>query len=152
MKNSNIIDKLLRDEKWPALNSITFSDGKMTLMDIRIYNVNDYYINPIADTTINSFLKYNKDDLSPFDAYSTLQAGKYEINVGSAALEQEGVIYVTDVQDKHLEWFYFFEDSNQFKSVTVNEVGEIHAITEGNITWVIPITDPLNLSIFYPEN
>ncbi len=151
MKNTKVIDKLLLDRKWVPINSIIFPDGKMILLDIFFIPQNKYFIGPIADSSIESYLKYNKD-LSDFDIQSTIQKGQYEINVGSAVAEEEGFVYVIDLEKSCLIWFAFFQYSDPFTSVTVNDKNEISAVTKEGIPWIIPIDDPLSMSIIYPEN
>lgn len=153
MKNSSIIDELLQSNKWLPINSIAFADGKMVLMDIRFFGLNDFYINPIADTNVKSYLKYNNKeyDLNSFDVYRSIKIGKYQINVGSGAGEEEGIIYVYNLEDEHLEWFFFLEESNPFTSVTINETGDIYAVTETDDTWIIPLLDPIHIRIKFSE-
>lgn len=148
----NIINKLIKNHDWTGIDSIVFADGKMTLLDVNFYSDNSYFISPIADSTIESYLDYNSDYLSSFDVFSNAKYQNYEVLVGDGSGEGNGVIYVLNNGDNSLIWFAFFENSEPFKKVSVDEEGFIYAVSEVNITWKINIKDPLNIKLIYPKD
>ena len=151
-KNIDItIKKLIDEYEWAGINAITFADGLMTLLEINFYSKGEYFIAPIVDSTINSYLKYNSDELSSFDVFSKIIFNNYEILVGDGSGEGNGIIYVINTKNNSLSWFAFFENSEPFKSVTVDENGTIQALSAVNITWKLPIENPLNIELTFPD-
>lgn len=148
MKQS--INNLLLNYEWAGINSVTFGDGLMVLLDIEFFSEENYYIGPITDSTIDSYLKYNSDDLTPFDVFAKSKFKDYEILVGDGSAEGNGVIYVINIEDKSLVWFAFFEDSEPFKKVSIDENGVIHALSAVNITWKLSINNPLSIELIFP--
>ncbi|MCJ8289318.1 MAG: hypothetical protein HRT58_22135 [Crocinitomicaceae bacterium] len=145
------IHSLIANYEWAGIDSITFNDGRMVLLDIEFFAKENYYIGPIADSTIDSYLKYNSDDLSSFDVFSKVKYGDYEVFVGDGSSEGNGVIYVTNVEVDSLVWFAFFENSEPFKEVSVDENGVIHALSAVNITWKLSLDNPLSIELIFPE-
>lgn len=145
------INNLIANYEWAGKNSIIFGDGKMILLDVEFYSKGNYHIGPIADSSIDSYLKYNSDDLSSFDVFSKVKFGDYEVFVGDGSSEGNGVIYFTNVEDNSLVWFAFFENSEPFKEVSVDENGVIHALSAVNITWKLSLDNPLSIELIFPE-
>ena len=148
MKQS--INKLIANYEWAGKNSITFGDGLMILLEIEFFSKGNYFIGPIADSTIDSYLKYNSEYLSSFDVFAKVEYGNYEILAGDGSSEENGVVYVVSTVDKSLVWFAFFEKSEPFDELKVDEKGVIHARSESNITWKISIENPLQIELVYP--
>lgn len=145
------IERLIANYEWAGVSSITFSDGLMVLLDVEFFSKDSYYIGPIADSTIDSYLKYNSDDLTPFDVFSKVTYRDFEILVGDGSDEGNGVIYVTNTADNSLVWFAFFENSEPFKTVSIDENGIIHALSAVNITWKLSINNPLSIELIFPD-
>ena len=61
------------------------------------------------------------------------------------------MIYVTNVEGNSLVWFAFFENSEPFKEVSVDENGVIHALSSVNITWKLSLDNPLSIELIFPE-
>jgi len=141
------IEELMTDYNWVCHNSVTFGDGSMVLLDIEFYSKDNYFIGPIADTTLESYLKYNSDNLSSFDVFATTHNGEYKVHVGDGSLEENGIIYVTSIKDNTLLWFAFFEKSDCFKEVTVDTDNVIHATTASNVVWNLSISNPLDIKL-----
>lgn len=144
------IEDLIKKFEWAGINAITYGDGRMVLLYVEFYNEKSYYIAPITDSTIDSYLKYNFDNLSPFDIFSKAEYANYEILVGDASGEGNGVIYVIDQISKSLVWFAFFENSEPFRAVSVDDKGIISAISSTNIIWKISIENPLEIELIFP--
>lgn len=134
---------------WPGINSITYSDGRITLLDVEFYGDHNYFIGPIADTTLESYLKYNEDNLSNFDFTQKIVSDGYEIAVGDGSGESNGIIYVWNLERDELAWFGFFENSEPFKSVTADKQ-IVKAVAANGICWAVDISDPLKIQIIYP--
>ncbi len=147
------LDELINNEKWPGINAITFENREMILLDIQL-NQNSFWIHPLVDSTIDSYLKYNQKNLSSFEVYSTAETADYRAFVGAGSYEAEGIIYVRDTHTEQLIWSLFMENSEYFKSVTIKSnraSAEIHAVNEAHFTWIIPIKNPLQIRIVNPD-
>lgn len=147
MKNK--IKELIRNFEWAGINAITFGDGKMVLLDVEFYNDKQYCIAPIVDSTIDSYLKYNADELLPFDVFDKTEYNNYEVLVGDSSGEGNGVIYVMDKASNSLLWFAFFENSEPFKTVTINNEGLISATSSVGVIWKVPIKNPLKIELVF---
>ena len=145
------LKKLVSQREWPGVDSITMHDGVITLLNISFPSKNNYLIEPYIDGDIFSYLKYNEDGLVPFDVFSNFRYKNYKVFAGDASLEGNGIIYLMDYERDELIWFAFFEDSEYFKSVTINEKEEVCAVSAVNIVWKIPIMYPLNIELIYPN-
>ena len=144
------IGDLIKNYEWPGINAITFGDGKMILLYVELYPEKKYHIAPITDSSIDSYLGYNLDNLSPFDVFSKAEYSNCEVLVGDASGEGNGVIYVVDKVSNSLVWFAFFENSEPFKSVSINKEGVINAKSASEVIWKIPIKNPLQIELFFP--
>lgn len=143
------LKEMVDSQTWPGINAITYGDGKMTLLDIEFYEDHNYYLGPIADTSIESYLKYNRDQLSSFDITAKAEHESYDVLVGDGSDESNGIVFVVNRSNQHLVWFAFFECSDPFKSVYVDEKC-VNAITSSGVRWRISITDPLNIQLIWP--
>lgn len=137
--------------KWAGKNSVTFGDGKMVLLDIEFYSKGNYHIGPIADSTIDSYLNYNADYLSEFDIFAKIEHKEFVVFAGDGSAEGNGVIYVLDKMNNSLIWFAFFENSEPFVELKVDDRGVVNAKSEVNIIWKLPIDNPLNIELVYPS-
>lgn len=144
------IEDLIKNFEWAGINAITYGDGKMVLLHVEFYDEQKYYIAPITDSTIDSFLKYNLENLSPFDIFSRTQYNDYEILVGDASGEGNGIVYVINKSNNSLVWFAFFENSEPFKTVSISIEGIISAVSDIDIVWKIPIENPLEIELIFP--
>jgi hypothetical protein len=145
------IKNLIQNLVWAGIDSITFGDGRMILLDIEFYSKEKYHISPIADSTIDSYLQYNLADLSPFDISARTVFNNYEVFAGDASGEGNGIVYVIDQTNDSLIWFAFFENSDPFRSVSVNDDAIAIVVTSENVTWKIPIKDPLKIELIWPN-
>ena len=145
------LKELVKQREWPGVDSITMGDGVITLLNISFPTKNNYLIEPYIDADIFSYLKYNADGLIPFDVFSKFRYKNYMVFAGDASLEGNGIIYLMDHKRDELIWFAFFECSEYFKSVTINEKEEVCAVSAANIVWKIPIMSPLNIELIHPK-
>ena len=144
---SQTISNLLLKQKWPGINAITRGDGTMTLLEVELFDDRKYFVAPIIDGAIQSYLNYNEEWLSSFDIFATIQYSKYKVSVGDGSSEENGIVFVVNVEDSSLVWFAFFELSEPFKSVAVDENGCIHARSAIGVTWKMPIEDPFKIEV-----
>jgi hypothetical protein len=124
----------------------------MTLLEINYFDTRKYYIGPIVDSTIDSYLKYNADGLTSFDIFARSKRGNLEVLVGDGSWEGSGMIYLMNTEDDSLIWFAFFENSEPFESVSFDENGFIHAVSAVNINWKISVVNPLDIELIYPNS
>jgi hypothetical protein len=145
------IENLLSKYQWPGINAITFANGKITLLDVEFYSNNSYYIAPILDSTIESYLNYNEEYLSSFDIFSTVNSESYNIFVGDGSGEGNGTIYVKNRETDSLIWFAFFENSEPFTHVELSNDEIISATSTLGIKWELSIKNPLKITLKYPQ-
>jgi hypothetical protein len=146
-----LITELLNKNEWVGINSIIFPDGKLILLEIRFYNNNGFYISPVLDSKIESYLNYRPDFLTKFDVFAKKNFNNLEVLVGDGSGEGEGFIYVINSDKNQLCWFAFFDNGGPFHKVNVDEKGVINAISESGVIWEMEISDPLKINLIYPK-
>lgn len=152
MGNKMTIDELIDQERCIGIDSIIFQSGKITLLDVEFYSDEKYFIGPIVDSTVNSYLGYNLEFLSHFGIYTQSKRDKYEVFVGEGSCEGSGVIYINNTDNESLIWFIYLENSEPFKEVFINGNLEIEAKSNFNIVWKIPIDNPLKIELIFPKS
>lgn len=144
------VQDLLRRMVWPGIDAITYGDGTMTLLDIDFLGDRRYVISPIADSSVESYMKYNAGNLSHFDVTAKVEYGDHDVCVGDGSDESNGVVYVTNKRSRELSWFAFFERSDPFLSVSVDD-RFVTAVTSAGVRFKIRSDNPLDIQLIYPD-
>jgi hypothetical protein len=108
------VKNMLSELVCTGLNSILYADGAMILFNVGFDENRRRFIAPIVDAHVESFLKYNSEDLAPFDIFAKSSWKNLNIYVGDSSAEGSGVIYVTEANRGDLIWFLCFENSEAF--------------------------------------
>jgi hypothetical protein len=143
------INELLKNYQWPCTNSITFGNGKMIILETEFHVNHEYSISDKCELTLDTYLNENPTDLTDFDVFSKAIYKNYEIFVGDGSYEGEGIVFVINKESNSLHWFAFFENSDSFNKVDIDNVGVINATTTNGVLWKIPIDDPVSIKIEY---
>jgi hypothetical protein len=138
------VKKMLGDMHCTGINSIVYADGTMVLFNVGFDADGQRAIWPIVDAQIESFLKYNADDLAPFDIFAQATWQDFTVRVGDSSAEGSGIICVQRADNEELLWFLCFENSEPFTSVSVED-GVIFATSDVKEVWRLDIRKPLDI-------
>lgn len=118
-EQQNSVQAQWRDKHLLGLNSLSYGDGRVTLL--RIYPIcsaqhKAHYVFPIADTTIESIVKYNDDPWAEVElCRDRLTTGNTTFVCGEGAMGNEGFVAATNAQG--LLWALFSTESNPFEKL-----------------------------------
>ena len=151
MSNINIINTIWQSpqKQLPSTDCIVFADDKVILLDFQVYydpntKKSSAEINPLCDSTLQSFLKYNKNIWVSVDEWKDAHFkddNRCYIG-GDGAYGNEGFLACEDLQG-NLIWAMFFTNTNPIAKIKIEhnyliattEHGEIYLkINLNNIT------------------
>lgn len=146
-QDMEVVNDLLKNFRWPGITSITFGNGNMIVFEKDFPKGSQPTSQIEFETTLDVFLKENPEEVTVFDIFARTNRSKYDVCVGDCSYEDEGIIYVKNIETDSLHWFAFFEIGGPFKKVWITDADVINAANGDDLIWRIDIDNPFNVNI-----
>lgn len=140
MDNTNIINTIWQSsqKQLPCTNCIVFADDSVILLDFQIYydpntKKSSAVVKPLCDSTLQSFLKYDKDIWASVDAWQEAyfkDDNRCYIG-GDGTYGNEGFLACEDLQG-NLIWAMFFTNTNPIDKIKIEHNFLIATTEHGN--------------------
>lgn len=130
-------------EQVPIANAVTFGDGRMILLEVLTAEDGAKVVRALAETTFDSFIKYNPDWLSDVTCVAEVDVPNVgKLQAGEAAEGAEGFVALCDA-DGSLVYCIFCTSSNPFAKLTLSrDNSTVRALTTSGVEWSFAIATP----------
>lgn len=149
------IEELLQ-ERWgeglcPIVNGLIFDDGRVVLCEFkraRLDSLQAVDFKRVGVTTLEETLGGDDSYFTGVTQWCSAEisdTGK-RVLCGEGGFGGDGFVALTRVDDDHLEWIAFFENSNPFVSVAYTD-GYVLAESSYGDRWSFPVTHPEDATV-----
>jgi len=157
MSQSEIIQEKWRDEECPLIDGITFGSGEIVAFECRTLAGKggiDVQVRPLIRGPIESALELCPDlwwaSLVTLGEVQIADMGLV-LSCGEGSRGGDGFVAVSHRESGDLEWVAFFQSSNPFASVALEE-GEggrksVRAVSTHGHVWKFPIDRPERVTV-----
>ena len=124
-----------------AENSITFGDGSVILLEKEKLQESAIIIKIKNKTNIESIITSDYDNFSFIDVLKIYRHKSFTVYIGEGSYGGDGFIYLTDNKSSELVWFAFFDFSDPFVDVIINN-DQIITTTNNDRNWTFLLKNP----------
>lgn len=144
------IEDFIQHQECPGVNGIYYPNGSVHLLDVNVNWVADdkYIVKFMEETSINDLCdSMDIDCWNDCNVLFSKEYDKFGIKVisGESDYGDDGFIAVIDCHDK-LVWLAFFDCSNPFDDVSVDE-SLVYARSTNGTMWEFPISSPKDVVV-----
>jgi len=142
----------LVQHKWktgmcPILNGITFGNGKMIELELTVMPSDDTVLRSqiLRETNVETFNTKHADYWTEIISLCEFCIIDRDLRItgGEGGFGSDGFVAVSHISDEQLVWVAFFENSNPFVQISINNnASEILGITTLGHIWQFPIAHP----------
>ena len=144
------------DEHWsrgfcPIINGIVFSSGKIDWVNIELRSTpgsTQFHLTPGTSTSLEDLEKEDDLEWTTVITLSECQSQRLNLKVicGEGGLGSDGFVAVSEFSSKDLLWIAFFECSNPFIKIHLQN-GVVTAETTLGNSWVFPVFSPEKVTV-----
>ena len=151
MSSEQLVQLKWKTGMCPILNGIIFGDG--AIVELETYRSSSEDLLQVRirrNTDVEDFSTNHADYWTETISLCELQISDKDLEIigGEGGFGSDGFVAVSRVSDGYLIWIAFFEDSNPFIQLSVNNnCSEILGITTLGKIWQFPIEHPEQVKI-----